>query len=84
MSFVDIIIVNDKHKKNNDKISKRKKTFEEKEKEEKEHLINVQYEYHEYLGIVIKLHSFKCNDPEINMDGIVKTVGQLKIVEGKK
>ena len=58
MSFVDIIIVNDKHKKNNDKISKRKKTFEEKEKEEKEHLINVQYEYHEYLGIVIKLHSF--------------------------
>ena len=53
-----------------------------KEKEEKKYLINVQYAYHEYLGIVIKLHSFKYNHLEINMDGIVKTAGTEISVKG--
>ena len=35
MSFVDIIIVNDKFKKNKDKISKRKKHLKKKKKKKK-------------------------------------------------
>lgn len=83
MNFIEIIIVNDKR-------------IWQVVVVEKGHLINVKYSYREYLDIVITLHSFKYNDLEINMDGIVKTAGteigfkgiqkchQLKSVEGKR